>query len=179
MRRIDARRNLEAIVSSAGEMLATNPRVSMQEIAAAAGLHRATVHRHFASRDDLVRAVLEQSHDEADAAVEQVLREGEHLAADERLERVVDVLLEVGDRWRTYRFAPGLAPSVRRRGALESPLQGLMTRSQAEGAVRTDVPADELTTALGGLVSAALPRIAEGSFTRERARAFVLAMLRA
>lgn len=172
-RRVDARRNLQAIVTAAAKMLAEDPRVSMQEIAVAAGLHRATVHRHFPSRDDLVRAVLERAHDEADRALEQILAEPSGSARDQ-LARSVDAMLEIGDRWRTYRFA-GVTPEVqRRREAIGSPLRELVAAAQAEGSIRTDLSADLATLALGGAVSAVLSRISAGGLSRADAGAFVL-----
>ena len=176
VRRVDARRNLQAIVQAAARMLADDPRVSMQEIAVAAGLHRATVHRHFPSRDDLVRAVLEHAYDESDRALEAILAEPSAKARDQ-LERFVDAMLEIGDRWRTYRYT-GVTPEVqRRREALGSPLRALVAKAQEEGSVRTDMASDLVATALGGSVNAALTRMADGSLTRAQATAFVLQVI--
>src|SRR5207247_7402106 len=103
-RRLDARRNLAAIIEAARVVLAADPSASMQEIAERAGLHRATVHRHFSSREDLVLAVAEASYVEA----EQRLAEADLDAGDARsaLRRATVALLEVIDRWRLARYSP-------------------------------------------------------------------------
>src|SRR5688500_18269218 len=54
-RRADAERNLERIIAAATTLLAVNPGASMAEIAEASGLVRATLYRHFPTREDLMR----------------------------------------------------------------------------------------------------------------------------
>lgn len=175
-RRVDARRNLQAIVSAAARMLAEDPRVSMQEIAVAAGLHRATVHRHFPSRDDLVRAVLDRAYDESDRAIESIVASPSGTPRDQ-LVRAVDAMLEIGDRWRTDRYV-GVTPEVqRRREAIGSPLRELVAAAQAEGSIRTDLPADLATLALGGALSVVLTRMAGGGMSRADACAFVMQVI--
>ncbi|GAA3446908.1 TetR/AcrR family transcriptional regulator [Planomonospora venezuelensis] len=47
----------EQIITAAIQHLNTTPAASMAEIAAAAGISRATLHRHFTGRDELVTAL--------------------------------------------------------------------------------------------------------------------------
>lgn len=160
-------------------MLAEDPRVSMQEIAQAAGLHRATVHRHFASRDDLVRAVLDRAYDDTDAAVADIMRDSADAPAIEQLRQVIAAMLDVGDRWRTHRFS-GVTPEVaQRRQTLGGPLRTLVARAQEAGDLRQDLSPEMLTVALGGLVTATLVRMSEGTLDADGGRDFVLAVLAA
>src|SRR5919202_5996856 len=55
--RADAQRSRARILDAAGPLLRDNPRATMAEVAVAAGLGRSTLHRHFATRVDLLRAL--------------------------------------------------------------------------------------------------------------------------
>jgi AraC-like DNA-binding protein len=79
-RRSDAGLNRAKIIDAARRLLADDEDPSMGEIAAAAGLGRGTVHRHFSTRDDLMDAVRRQARDDADSDEEDYLRPPGELA---------------------------------------------------------------------------------------------------
>ncbi|MCU0309875.1 MAG: TetR family transcriptional regulator [Acidimicrobiales bacterium] len=55
--RADAARNRERILAAAMEVFAADPVATVDEVAAAAGVGRATIHRHFPTRDELRQTV--------------------------------------------------------------------------------------------------------------------------
>ncbi|MFJ6464937.1 TetR/AcrR family transcriptional regulator [Streptomyces sp. NPDC091387] len=55
--RADAERSARAILTAAEQVLAEDPGASMEQIAAAAGVARTTIHRRFASRQALIEAL--------------------------------------------------------------------------------------------------------------------------
>ena len=75
-RRADAERSITAIINGALEALASDPDVSMAEIARRAGVVRATIYLHFPTRESLLDAVMEH----ATGLVAQAIREAERLA---------------------------------------------------------------------------------------------------
>lgn len=78
--RSDAALNRAKILDAARRLLADNEDPSMRDIAAAAGVGRGTVHRHFSTRDDLMDAVRRQARDDADSDEEDYLRPPGELA---------------------------------------------------------------------------------------------------
>ncbi len=175
-RRSDALRNIDAIVAAAGRLLAEQPRASMQEVAEAAGVHRATVHRHFPSRDDLLAALRRRSLDDVQA----LLDDPELTAGDpgDALERLTAETLRLGDRTRTWRVMPTYDDASDARAAeLAAPLRELFERGQIAGEIRTDLPVELLMSAWGGLVLSSLPLMASGRLGVEAAAGYVRRML--
>lgn len=175
-RRSDALRNIDAILDAAEQLLPERPRASMQDVAEAAGVHRATVHRHFASRDDLLAALRHRGLD----AIQRILVEAADDDGDpaEALDRLIADTLRLGDRMRLWRILPTYDDlSDARSDALLAPLLHVMERAQAAGAVRGDVDARLLAAAWGGLVTSAMPHVANGAMDVDTATAYVRRML--
>jgi AcrR family transcriptional regulator len=169
VRRVDARRNLEAIVEAAVPLLAERPRASMQQIAAAAGLHRATVHRHFPSRDDLLDELRRRTITASAAELENVVASPSAEPLD-TLERATAALLSVGDRYRLYRFTTWRnAESEASADVIGEHLMALLGEARDAGQVRTDLPLQQLGIAFGGMIVAMLPSVGDGSLTIKQA----------
>src|SRR3954464_13942847 len=85
--RADAERNIASITDAALEALASDPDVSMAEIARRAGVVRATIYMHFPTREALLDAVME----DATAQVAEATRQAEPGRGEpkEALERVL------------------------------------------------------------------------------------------
>jgi serine phosphatase RsbU (regulator of sigma subunit) len=66
-RRADAEQNFSRIVDTAVRLLKADPRASVEQIADASGLSRATVYRHFPTRQDLVGTAHQQAADDTGA----------------------------------------------------------------------------------------------------------------
>src|SRR5437764_13545365 len=96
--RAAARRNAERILDATAELLAAQPNVSLEEVAAQAGVSRATLYHHFAGRDALLDALTARSIAEVTAAIEAA--RPQHGTATEALERVLRAAWQVIGRYR-------------------------------------------------------------------------------
>lgn len=145
----------DAIVEAAARTLAQGgDRVSMHDVAAEAGVARATLYRYFPSRQALVEEVGRLAASDAGARLRSA-RLGE-VPVEEGVTRAVRALVEVGDLFIVLareRVRPD--PEVFE-SSLGAPLRTLVERGQEMGNLRDDVPNSWLTESLVGLVVSVL-----------------------
>src|ERR671923_3067285 len=144
-----------AILEAAAAVLAEGgEQASMADVAAAAGMARATVYRYFPNREALFEALGRVAVDEA----------GERLQAGrlqdvpvpEAFERAVRALVAVGDYFVVVSRENARPDPAEFEQRVASPLRGLIERAQSLGEVREDLPALWLMEALIGIVVSGL-----------------------
>jgi AcrR family transcriptional regulator len=169
--RADAERNRERVLDYATRLLANDPAAGVGEIAHAAGVGRATLYRHFPTREDLLAAIDARAHAETEAAfAASRLAEG---SASEALERLVTAVLEIGDRYRFLLGEDAVKRDRRRDERFEAPLFALVERGQAAGEFNRSMPPRWMLEVLGHVIVAAVREIAEGRLDRDEAPAVV------
>jgi AcrR family transcriptional regulator len=171
-RRADAERNREAILDHAARLLVEDPSIGMGEIAADSGIGRATVYRHFATREELIEAIADRAIDETEhAIVASSLDEGTATGA---LRRLIAALLDIGDRYRfllaqnaTQADAEKKSKELEER--ITARLVGLFERGQESGEFSPSMPSLLMAGVLGLTVVAATHKDLGGSLPQDRA----------
>jgi AcrR family transcriptional regulator len=177
-RRADAERSVARIMDAAVNALASDPEVSMAEIARRAGVVRATIYVHFPTREALIEAVTERAIAEATAAIE---------AAEPQRGDAADALRRVlTSAWGTLgRYHALVAINIQlpqaalraRHHAVLATLEPLIERGQREGVFRPDTPAAWHLSMLLALVHAASAELQAGRITEEQAEEALLATI--
>ncbi len=145
--RSDAQRNHDLLVAAAREVFAERGvEASLEEIARRAGLGIGTLYRHFATREALIEALVDQR-------IGEVVAIGEQAAADPDpwhgfvflLERMLE--LQAGDRVLKevlMEYAKGTPRAAAVREQLRALFSATLDRAHAQGTLRADFSLDDL-----------------------------------
>ena len=161
-----------AILAAAARLLAESEAASMADVAAAAGVGRATLYRYYPSREALVAAL----------AAEAVQEAGTRLAdagldtapPEEAIERIVRALIAVGDRFAVLvtRECIELDPDAIER-LISQPIRRVFQRAVDEGLLRDDLPLDIQLELFGGIVRTGITLAGERRLGLEDAAAAI------
>lgn len=136
----------------------------MAQVAQAAGLARATLYRHFSTRQELFAAMrAEALVRAAEAITASRLDEGTPL---EGLRRAVEALASLGVRFRAL-IVEGAdldATFLQQRAEVLAPLQAVVRRGQEAGLIRSDLPPEWVVIAMASMLVAAVRASADTGF---------------
>ncbi|KPC68556.1 TetR family transcriptional regulator [Streptomyces sp. NRRL WC-3753] len=157
----------EQVLRSAAALLTRKSTATMDEVAKAAGISRATLHRHFAGRDALVRALESLGIAECEAALDAArTEEGPAADAVRRLVRAMEpsaallaLLYTENQLFEGEEQNEGWA-------RIDAGLTALFRRGQESGEFRIDLTPAWLTEALYGLLASGAWAVAEGRVAR-------------
>jgi AcrR family transcriptional regulator len=155
--RSDAQRNDEHILRTAAQVLADDPRATIQHIADEAGVARMTIYRRYPNRDAIRHAITDAAAAEAQLVIDDALERGlDPLTALRAL--IIEMaaivqrypVLAVATDWQplpadTHRPFP--PPAARR---MHQAVFALVKRGQREGVLRPDLPPELLPQAITG-----------------------------
>ncbi|WP_222853581.1 TetR/AcrR family transcriptional regulator [Fodinicola acaciae] len=147
----------DAVLMAAAHLLVREPAASMAEVASAAGISRATLHRLVDGRKALVRELAELGMRRGREAV----RAADLASGDPReaYQRLVDGLVPIADLFNLLYREQTADEMYAQAAELDDAITALFQRGQRTGAFRTDMTAAWMTEAfyslLGGAAMAA------------------------
>jgi AcrR family transcriptional regulator len=167
--RADAVRNRAALVEAAAEVLAASPGASLAEVASRAGLGRATLYRHFESRESLRAAIREEALSRAAEVLATVRLDD--CSAREGVRRAAAALVPVGLRFRIL-LAEGVDTDpdfLAARDRALAPLMRLVQRGVAAGDLRPGADPRWVGMVLAGLLTTAVRAAGAGVIDADQA----------
>ena len=172
----DALRDLTAaaIIDSTAALFAEHgPVASMEEIAAAAGVGRATLYRYFPSRDELLKAMAVTSIRELATRITEA--DLETVAFPEAIARLARAIIATGSKYIAVSgdSAKYSATHPEFNSDVIEPIHALFVRAHAAGFLRADLPPELAMDLFGAVVRGALDATAAGRSTTEEAAAAV------
>ncbi|MDA4845552.1 TetR/AcrR family transcriptional regulator [Hoeflea poritis] len=166
-------RSQQAIIEAGIATLLRNPSAGMSEIADAAGIGRATLYRHFDSREALVRKLALTCMEETQAA----LQPHEDLSGRAAVEAIIDVLMPMTDRFRflvsLWSLVEGDAQVARIEARMRDEMLDMFQQGIAAGDFRADLPASWMAAFFDSTLMAGWTLVEAGSATSAEAAAFV------
>lgn len=157
-------------------MLAADPGVGLEQVAARAGVSRATLYHHYGGRDALLDALTERSVAQVAAAVE-AARPAEGTAND-AMEHVLRAAWQVVGRYRGLVMVnPRRLEQADLRGRLEpalGPIRRLIARGQRSGEFDAELPVEWLIGVITDLIHAASRQVTVGAMDAAAAERVLL-----
>jgi AcrR family transcriptional regulator len=155
------RRQIPTLLDIAAEVLVDDPAASLAEVAKAAGIGRTTLHKQYATRDDLIRAVAHRALDVWDQAVGTVHTDD----PDGGLRALVTALVPLGPQleflWRTPALEH-IEEICARLDTLQDRQTGVLRHARKLGILAADAPDWWLVRVLYAVVYSAAEAIYNG-----------------
>ena len=159
----------DAIIEAAFSVFSKNPSAALADVAERAGVGRATLHRHFASRDDLMRALSKIAIKEMDDAVEKACADATSYSEVARL--ALQALIPLGDR-HGFLALEGDSddPELQAAYAKEQrETAEMVDAAKGEGLFDTSVPTAWIVQAFDHLMYAGWESVKAGETTQDQA----------
>ncbi|WP_189884708.1 TetR/AcrR family transcriptional regulator [Streptomyces xantholiticus] len=158
----------ERVLRTAAALLARKSTATMDEVARAAGIGRATLHRHFAGRDALIRALEQLGIQEFEAALDKARLDDD--AASDALRRLITEMDPAADLLAFLYTENQLfeGDQINEGWArLDARVCDLFRRGQQQGEFRIDLTPAWLTEALYALVGSCAWAVMDGRVAKK------------
>lgn len=156
----------EAILEAAIRVLSRNAGATLSEVAETAGVGRATLHRHFANREELLEELEREALQQMERATEGIRHRAS--SATEAMEQVFEAVVPLGPR---LRFLSGVSVDARARAEQARFLGDIIDGMKAEKTVATDLPTSWVIALIEAVIWTAFAQVDEGELARNDAAA--------
>ncbi|WP_236668039.1 MULTISPECIES: TetR/AcrR family transcriptional regulator [unclassified Nonomuraea] len=161
-------------MSAAMQHLNENPLASMAQLAEAAGISRATLHRQFSSREELMLALGHRAHEQWEQVQESsgmlgATSSGDPALIGKALDAMLAGLIEVADAYGfgLTDYAMLVDPELMRRSdELEEREVAFYAAAQRAGLLRADLPARWISSTVYGLLVTVRESLRRGDVAR-------------
>ncbi len=159
----------DSILEAAFVLFSRDASASLAEVAAQAGVGRATLHRHFSSRDDLIRTLALVAIDEMDEAVESACANAQ--SATEVLRLSLAALIPLGDRhgFITQHPIENDAEIAEQFRQADDATREMVEAAKTEGLFDASVSSDWITHVYNALLYAGWESVKQGETTAQQA----------
>jgi len=166
-----AARSREALINSAITLLIMNPKASLKEVAEYAGVGRATLYRHFETREQLIQEIAQESLDMTDAVMTPIKQK--KLTAKLTLEKMFHALMPMADRYHFLLSLWSIAEDdelvmATYQRQLEE-LYTIIEQARLEGFVRPELSNDWIMVTIDTMIYSGWWLISEGKCTAQQA----------
>lgn len=167
-------RTRQAILDAAARLLGRKPDAAMTDIADEARVGRATLYRHFPTRESLVRGVQDVGTTELLEAL--AAADLDSLPADRAIARITGVFLRTGAKYAAVVSQDDEHKEHPPHDRAIAPVREVINRAIRDGELRADLPDGALFAMYDALIGRALVLTTTGKLTPEQAADTVVAV---
>ena len=165
----------QALLDAAAAVFSADPSASLAEVAAKAGLGRATLHRHFRTRQALIDALARASLEAAKAA-DQAIESAP--TARQALRILFETMMPLGARYHFLTLERVDDPKIERERQRQlAELSEVIEWARNEGDIAADVPVEWVVTVIEGLIFSGWSAIESGQVAPRQAAKLALRTL--
>lgn len=166
-----ANRSRNALINAGIQLLIKNPGASLKEVAEFAGVGRATLYRHFETREQLIQEIAIECLDETNKVMAPVLIN--QTSAKDTLSDMFRVLMPMADRYHFLLSLWSIAQGDEQVDAIYQQqllsLYQLIEAGKAEASIRQDLSTDWILVTIDTMIYGGWWLISEGKSSPEEA----------